>query len=178
MKKLLIVVDMQNDFIDGALGTKEARAIVPKVVDKISKWEGDIISTLDTHTENYLNTREGRMLPVPHCIEGTDGHRINKEVRNALFLKEGNHSYISTLSKRTFGSTALPELIRDAGVEYVELVGLCTDICVVSNAMLLKANYPELDITVDASCCAGVTPETHNAALTTMQMCQINIIGG
>ena len=86
MKKLLIVVDMQNDFIDGALGTKEAQAIVPKVVDKIAKWDGDIISTLDTHTENYLNTREGRMLPKPHCIEGTDGHRINKEVRNALFF--------------------------------------------------------------------------------------------
>lgn len=178
MKKLLIIVDMQNDFIDGALGTKEAQAIVPKVVDKIAKWDGDIISTLDTHTENYLNTREGRMLPVSHCIEGTDGHKINQEVRNALFSKKGNHSYIATLQKRTFGSTALPELIRDAGVEYVELVGLCTDICVVSNAMLLKANYPELDIAVDASCCAGVTPETHKAALTTMQMCQIDIIGG
>lgn len=177
MKKLLIVVDVQNDFVDGALGSKEAQAIVPNVVKKINEWDGDIIFTLDTHGENYLETREGKYLPVKHCIECTDGHRINQEVLNAVHSKEGDKSYISTLSKRTFGSTALPEVIRGADVDYVELVGLCTDICVVSNAMLLKAHYPEMDIAVDASCCAGVTPESHQAALTTMKMCQINVIG-
>ena len=177
MKKLLIVVDVQNDFIDGSLGSKEAQAIVPNVVKKIQEWDGDIMFTLDTHDASYLETREGKYLPVEHCIEGTDGHRINQEVLNAVHLKEGDKSYISTLSKRTFGSTALPEIIRGVNVDYVELVGLCTDICVVSNAMLLKAHYPELDIAVDASCCAGVTPESHKAALTTMKMCQIDVIG-
>ena len=176
MKKLLVVVDMQNDFIDGVLGTKEARSIVPKVVEKISGWDGDIICTLDTHDDNYMNTREGKFLPIPHCVEGTSGHGLNPEVMVAIFSKRSDsNSCINTLSKRTFGSTALPELIRDAGIEYVELVGVCTDICVVSNAMLLKANYPELNISVDSSCCAGVTPETHEAALTTMRMCQIEV---
>ncbi len=177
MKKLLIVVDMQNDFISGSLGSKEAQAIVPNVVKKISEWDGDIISTLDTHGANYLETREGKYLPVEHCIEGTEGHHINKEVFEALLHTDSYYSTMNTLTKNTFGSTALPEIIRGHEIDYVELVGLCTDICVVSNAMLLKAHYPELDITVDASCCAGVTPESHNAALTTMKMCQINIIG-
>ena len=176
MKKLLVVVDMQNDFIDGALGTKEAQAIVPNVVKKIVEWDGDIVCTLDTHGEDYLNTREGKKLPVPHCIEGTDGHSINEEIKTVLFDKAaGTEMSLSTLQKRTFGSTALPEIIRDAGIDYIELVGLCTDICVVSNAMLLKANYPEMEIAVDSSCCAGVTPETHEAALTTMRMCQIEV---
>ena len=179
MKKLLIVVDMQNDFIDMALGTPEAQAIVPRVIDKIVGWDGDIICTLDTHNENYLNTREGKILPIPHCIEGTEGHKINEDISAVLFDKpcENPNSCLSTLTKHTFGSTALPEIIRGAEVDYIELVGLCTDICVVSNAMLLKANYPELDIAVDASCCAGVTPESHKAALTTMKMCQIDVIG-
>ena len=178
MKKLLIVVDMQNDFIDGALGTKEAQAIIPRVIDKIAEWDGDIICTLDTHKENYLETREGKMLPVPHCIEGTEGHRINEDVYATLIDKScAKFSTLSTLCKYTFGSTALPEIIRGADVDYVELVGLCTDICVVSNALILKAMFPEINITVDASCCAGVTPETHKAALQTMKMCQINVIG-
>ena len=178
MKKLLIVVDMQNDFIDGSLGTTEAVAIVPKVVDKIKNWDGDMAVTQDTHFDNYLGTREGNRLPVPHCIIDTDGHKINSEIFDALVNRHFDTGKDFTcLNKRTFGSTALPELIRGYGYEYIEIVGLCTDICVVSNAMLLKAHYPEIDIAVDASCCAGVTPETHKAALATMKMCQINVIG-
>ena len=172
MSKLLIVIDMQNDFIDGALGTKEAQSIVPKVVQKITEWDGDIICTLDSHRADYLNTREGRFLPVPHCIEGTDGYKLHNDIKRSL---SQHASATNILKKRNFGSTALPELIRFYGVDYVELVGLCTDICVISNALLIKANYPELEIAVDSSCCAGVTPETHEAALTTMKMCQINV---
>lgn len=175
-KKLLVIVDMQNDFIDGALGTKEAQSIVPKVIEKIVGWDGDIICTMDTHGTDYMETREGKFLPIPHCIEDTDGHKINTDIMATLIDKSCEHcSALSTLTKRTFGSTALPEIIRGSGVEYVELVGLCTDICVVSNAMLLKAHYPELDIAVDSSCCAGVTPETHEAALTVMRTCQIEV---
>jgi nicotinamidase/pyrazinamidase len=174
MKKLLIVVDMQNDFVDGALGTPEAQAIVPNVVNKIKNWDGDIFCTQDTHREDYLSTREGKHLPVVHCVEGTDGHKINEEVFSEL-CEYPRH--MVTLNKYTFGSTALPEIIRPLEYDYIELVGLCTDICVVSNAMILKAHFPGIDIAVDASCCAGVTPESHNAALTTMKMCQINIIG-
>lgn len=176
MKKLLVVVDMQNDFIDGALGTPEAQAIVPKVANKILDWDGDIVCTQDTHPEDYLSTREGKFLPVSHCVEGTYGRRISAEIMKAL----GEHDdsdIVAILNKYTFGSTALPEIIRPHGYEYIEIVGLCTDICVVSNAMILKAHFPEIDIVVDASCCAGVTPESHNAALTTMKMCQINISG-
>lgn len=174
MKKLLIVVDMQNDFVDGALGSPEAQAIVPNVVNKIKDWDGDIFCTRDTHREDYLSTREGKNLPVPHCIEDTEGHKFNEVVYAELVKSNRN---FTILNKYTFGSTALPELVRPLGYDYIELVGLCTDICVVSNAMLLKAHFPETDIAVDASCCAGVTPESHNAALTTMKMCQINIIG-
>lgn len=173
MNKLLIVVDMQNDFIDGSLGTADAVAIVPNVVAKINNWDGDIIITQDTHYPNYLETREGKHLPVPHCIIDTEGHKINDVIFSALI----NKHHFATLNKLTFGSTALPELIRGQGYDYIELVGLCTDICVVSNAMLLKAHYPEIDIVVDVSCCAGVTPESHNAAIQTMKMCQIEIIG-
>ena len=175
--KVLIVVDMQNDFINGSLGSKEAQSIVSNVIEKIRSWGGDIIVTQDTHFENYLDTREGNRLPISHCVEGTDGHKINSEVFDALVNKHfDNGSNFSCINKLTFGSTALPELIRGLGYEYIELVGLCTDICVVSNALLLKANFIETDIAVDASCCAGVTPETHKAALTTMKMCQIDII--
>lgn len=174
MKKLLIVVDMQNDFVDGSLGTPEAVAIIPNVIEKINNWDGDIIATLDTHSDDYLNTNEGKCLPVEHCIENTYGHRINTRVQKALFESKNSILYVP---KRTFGSTALPELICGENIEYIELVGLCTDICVVSNALLLKANYPEIHIAVDVSCCAGVTPESHKAALLTMKMCQIDIIG-
>lgn len=176
MRKVLVVVDMQNDFIDGALGSNEASAIVDNVVSKINKFDGEIIVTYDTHQDNYMETREGKYLPVPHCIEGTDGHKLNEAVENALANKGSYDIY-----KPTFGSTHLVEYIRDITVDEkdteVTLIGLCTDICVVSNAMLLKANYPEMNIVVDASCCAGVTVESHNAALTTMRMCQINVIG-
>ena len=172
-KKLLIVVDMQNDFIDGALGSAEAVAIVPHVYDKIVNWEGDMIVTRDTHKEDYMDTREGKYLPVPHCIEGTNGHLVHPEITRAI-INSGNKYNI--VDKITFGSVSIPDMIKNKGYDYVELIGLCTDICVVSNAMLLKANFPEMDISVDAKCCAGVTPETHKAALTTMKMCQINII--
>lgn len=173
MKKYLIVVDMQKDFVDGALGTAEAAAIVPAVADKIRAFEGKLFVTYDTHTADYMNTAEGRKLPVPHCIRGTAGWELNGEVAAALEGKD-----FDTVEKPTFGSTALPELVRkDAGEEdfTIELIGLCTDICVVSNALLLKANFPEKAIAVDAACCAGVTPETHQAALATMRCCQIDV---
>ena len=176
MKKVLVVVDMQNDFIDGSLGTKEAQSIVSNVVKKIKEWDGDIIATLDTHNPDYLCTREGKYLPVEHCIVNTEGHKIRTEVNDAL-LNAGATRFVHYLEKPTFGSTELPELVEDSEVGYIELVGLCTDICVVSNALLLKAAFPELDIAVDASCCAGVTPQSHTAALTTMKMCQIDVIG-
>lgn len=167
MKKTLIVVDMQNDFVDGSLGTPEAEQIVEKVRNKIKSYQknGDeIIFTRDTHTEDYLNTNEGKHLPVEHCIEGTDGWKIvdGLEVPNAKYI-----------NKPTFGWLNW----KEQDLEEVELVGLCTDICVVSNALIIKAMYPEINITVDAGCCAGVTPETHKAALETMKMCQINVIG-
>ena len=174
MKKILIVVDMQKDFVDGALGTPEAVAIVDNVVNKINSFEGNIIVTYDTHFEDYMDTREGKNLPVPHCIKETDGWKLDAKVQDALFGKE----YIE-LEKPTFGSILLSEIIEDlAGEEEfeIELIGLCTDICVVSNAMVLKAHYPEVSIKVDASCCAGVTPETHDAALMTMKMCQIEVV--
>ena len=173
MKKILVVVDMQKDFVDGALGSKEAVAIVPNVVNKIKDFEGDIFVTYDTHFENYMDTNEGKNLPVPHCIKGTDGWELNEEVAKALV----NRKY-TPVEKITFGSVDLPGLVgKAAGDEAftVELVGLCSDICVVSNALLLKANFPEMNILVDAACCAGVTVESHEAALTTMKMCQIEV---
>ncbi len=174
MKKFLIVVDMQKDFVDGALGTKEAVAIVDNVVKKIDNFEGEILVTYDTHFDNYMETSEGKKLPVPHCIKATDGWKLDSKVEKALSGKE-----YKKVEKITFGSVELPKLVKEAAGEEeftIELVGLCTDICVVSNALLLKANFPEVEITVDASCCAGVTPDTHEAALATMGCCQINII--
>lgn len=172
MRKILVVVDMQNDFVDGALGSAEAQVIVDNVVNKIDEFNGEIIVTYDTHQDNYMETREGKYLPVPHCIEGTDGWQLNDKVENALIGKGANK-----LRKPTFGSVKLVDVLSDCDEKNTEvtLIGLCTDICVVSNAMLLKANYPEMNIVVDASCCAGVTPESHQAALTTMKMCQIEI---
>lgn len=145
---------MQNDFVDGVLGTPEAAAIVPNVVEKINGWDGDIIATRDTHEANYMETREGKFLPVSHCIEGKYGHLICDDVKSALYNKGEKGVKVTVLNKRTFGSTALPELIRMEGYEYIELVGLCTGICVVSNAMLLKANFPETDIAESANVCA------------------------
>lgn len=168
MKKILIVVDMQNDFVDGALGTKEALAIVDNVVKKIDGFDGDIIATFDTHFDGYMDTSEGKNLPVPHCIKGTDGHALDKRVAAAL----NSHGFFP-LEKITFGSVDLPKMAKQ--YDEITLIGLCTDICVVSNALLLKASYPEKHIKVDSSCCAGVTPDTHSAALTTMKMCQITI---
>ena len=168
--KVLVVVDMQNDFIDGSLGTKEAAGIVPAVVDKIRHWDGIIIATRDTHPKNYLDTQEGHFLPVDHCIEGTEGWAIAPAVAAALEEKSA-----TIINKPTFGSTMLAEMLRGEEVEEIELIGLCTDICVVSNALLLKANMPEVPIAVDATCCAGVTPAKHDAALETMRSCQITI---
>ena len=166
MKKTLLVIDMQNDFIDMALGTKEAVAIVPAVKDKIETYRrnGDeIIFTRDTHEENYLQTAEGKKLPVPHCIRGTKGW----EIADGLYVNGAK-----IIDKPNFG---WPHWNREE-LQCIELVGLCTDICVVSNALILKAAYPDLPLTVDASCCAAVTPATHLAALATMKMCQVQII--
>lgn len=173
MKRFLIVVDMQKDFVDGALGTPEAVAIVPAVVSKIESFDGEIFATLDTHFENYLQTAEGKNLPVEHCIKDTGGWRLDRAVAAALD-KRG----YTPVEKHTFGSVDLPDLLRKAaaGEDFeTELIGLCTDICVVSNALLIKANFPENPIVVDAACCAGVTPEKHAAALETMRSCQIQI---
>ena len=175
MSRKLIVVDMQNDFVDGALGSSEAVEIVDDVVEKIRGFDGEIFVTLDTHEEDYLETLEGRNLPVEHCIKGTDGWKLNSEVEKALEGKD-----FTIVEKPTFGSLKLVELLRksvnsDSDAE-IELVGLCTDICVVSNALLLKANFYETPIYVDASACAGVSPEAHKAAISTMKSCHINII--
>ena len=180
MKHILIVVDMQTDFVDGALGTPEAVAILPAVAEKIKSYAADpdgvIFVTYDTHAEDYMNTPEGKHLPVPHCIKGTAGWALHPTVAAAL---EG--VTYTPVEKPTFGSVELPTLVGQAaaGEDFsVELIGLCTDICVVSNTLLLKANFPEIPLSVDAACCAGVTPDTHRAALTTMGMCQIEIKNG
>ncbi|MBO5510306.1 MAG: cysteine hydrolase [Clostridia bacterium] len=177
MKHVLIVVDMQTDFVDGALGTPEAVAILESVAAKIKAYardpDGAILVTYDTHAEDYMETSEGKHLPVPHCIKGTAGWELHPAVAAAL---EG--VAYTPVEKPTFGSVALPALVKEtaAGEDFtLELIGLCTDICVVSNTLLLKASYPEIPISVDAACCAGVTPETHKAALVTMGMCQIEV---
>lgn len=169
--KALIVVDMQVDFITGALGSTDAVAIVPAVLEKVKCFDGLIIFTRDTHEENYLETQEGRNLPVKHCIKGTAGW----EICDALKPYAKN-----VIDKPTFGAVALPEMLKDLGapIESIELCGLCTDICVISNAMLLKAAFPELPITVDAAACAGVTPASHKTALEAMRAVQIEIKNG
>ena len=163
--KTLIVVDMQNDFITGALGSKDAEAIVPWVVELVKGFDGKIIFTRDTHTPNYLATQEGTKLPVEHCIKDTHGWQICDELKP--YAK-------NCIDKITFGSVELPSMIDD-GTDEVILCGLCTDICVISNAMILKAHYPELKITIDAACCAGVTRESHKIALDAMRAVQIEI---
>lgn len=173
MKQFLVVVDMQVDFIDGALGSKEAQTIVNRAADKIRVFPGQIFVTLDTHGTDYLQTAEGKKLPVEHCIRNTPGWELNDTIAEALRGKA-----YTLVEKPTFGSVVLPEMIRDAAGDEdftIEIIGLCTDICVVSNALLLKANFPEKQIAVDAACCAGVTPEKHHAALETMRSCQIDI---
>lgn len=173
---VLVVVDMQNDFIDGSLGTKEAEAVVPKVVEKIRGFDGPVIATRDTHSKEYLSSAEGRHLPVVHCVKGTEGWAIRSEVMQAVEEK-AEHKVID---KVTFGSVELGEYLRKMNeedtVEEIILVGLCTDICVISNALLIKAYLPEIDVKVAASCCAGVTLKSHEQALEAMKVCQIEIV--
>lgn len=178
--KFLIVIDMQNDFITGSLGTKEAESIINNVCRKIKKCRKDgyeILATRDTHyadddpveSRRYSNLQEGKKLPIPHCIKGTEGWEIEKQVQKAL-------GEVSIIDKNTFGSEELVTYLKHERPESIELIGLCTDICVVSNALLLKTALPEVPICVDSVCCAGVTEESHQAALTTMKMCQIEIL--
>lgn len=171
MQKILIVIDMQNDFIDGALGTAEAVAIVPGVEKKIAEFDGPVLFTRDTHTEQYMETQEGRNLPVPHCIRGSEGWQIRPELE-ALRRTEA-------IDKVTFGSSELgPKLVQmnaENPIESLTFVGLCTDICVISNVMIAKAFLPEVPIIVDSRCCAGVTPESHETALKAMAACQVQI---
>lgn len=183
--KVLVIVDMQNDFITGALGTEEARAIIPKMVERIGEFPQNtlVLLTKDTHYENYLETQEGKNLPVAHCIYMTEGWSIHNEistaVKNKKFYSWNSESIInSRVLKNTFGSIELADLIKNGinKVDEVTFMGVCTDICVISNVMLLKAYCPELKIIVDASCCAGVTPEKHKAALEVMKSCQIEVI--
>ncbi len=179
MGKLLLVVDMQNDFITGALGTPEAVSIVPKVCRKVSQHleQGGLLAfTLDTHGENYLETQEGKFLPVPHCVRGTWGWQFCPEL--LAVVDPWRHT---VYEKETFGSSALARDLADGrydGLDQVELVGLCTDICVVSNALLCKTFLPQVPVVVDGACCAGVTPQAHREALHTMGQCQVQVHNG
>ena len=170
--KYLIVIDMQKDFVDGALGTKEAVAIVPNVVEKIKGFDGKVLFTRDTHHENYMDTQEGKNLPVPHCIEGTEGFELVPEIK---MLCDSN-----PIDKPVFGSAELGMKLQAENkrevIESITLVGLCTDICVISNAFVIKANLTEVPVAVDAACCAGVTPESHRNALSAMKMCQVAVV--
>lgn len=186
--KMLILVDLQKDFIDGVLGTQMAQAIIPNIVNKINNYSNKnntlLLYTKDTHYDNYLDTLEGTILPIPHCIENTPGWSINKEVEAAVkanrFLSYSSDKIInSRVYKNTFGSDDLEELLvkyKDE-IESVEFCGLCTDICVVSNVLMARQKLPNVEITVDVTCCAGSTPEKHKAALEVMKSCQINVIG-
>ena len=186
--KVLVCVDLQNSFIDGELGTPEAKAIVPKIVDKINNYPDQsntlILFTKDTHRHDYLDTLEGTILPILHCIENTHGWSINREIKDAVkgkrFLTYSSDKIIkSRIYKNTFGSKDLMELLEKEKdrIEEVEFVGLCTDVCVVSNVLAARMILPDTEITVDASCCAGTNPDKHKAALEVMKSCQINVIG-
>ena len=167
--KYLVVVDMQNDFIDGALGSAEAVRIVPYVKSMIENFDGEVLFTRDTHYENYMNTQEGKNLPVPHCIINTNGWQINPQLEA---LRKNN-----AIDKNTFGSKELVKILKDKpNIESITFVGLCTDICVISNVMLVKAFYPEIPLIVDAKGCAGVTPDSHKTALNAMKAVQVKII--
>ena len=174
MNNYLIVIDMQKDFIDGSLGTEEAVGIVPNVKKRIEEFDGKVIFTRDTHPADYLKSREGKFLPVEHCIKDTEGWMLDKSLRELAEKKA-----VAVFDKPTFGSVELADYIvnenRKEAIDSIELIGLCTDICVVSNALLIKANLPETDIRVRENCCAGVTLEKHRAALETMRSCQIVI---
>lgn len=171
----LVVVDMQKDFVDGALGTAEAQAIVPAVLNKIKGFDGTVLYTQDTHVPEYLSTQEGRYLPVEHCIRNTAGWELIPAVKELQELTDA-----PVFEKNTFGSTELAQRLSaihdETPIDSIELIGLCTDICVVSNALMLKAFMPEVSMQVDAACCAGVTPDSHHAALQTMKSCQIAVI--
>lgn len=184
MNNVLIVVDAQNDFIDGPLGTPEAQAAVPKIVEKIkdSGEETLILFTKDTHEENYLDTQEGRILPIKHCINGTDGWRIHKEIRDAWLSKVGTiilnePENNNTFCKNQFGSGELMYFLRmiESDFDEIQLVGFCTDICVITNALLIKTFFPEIPVSIDSSCCAGTMPEYHQKALDVMKSCQIDV---
>lgn len=167
--KILVVVDMQKDFIDGALGTPEAVAIVPYVKELIQTFDGKVFFTRDTHYANYMDTQEGKNLPVPHCIQGTPGWEIHPDLE-ALRTTEA-------IDKLTFGSSALPQVLaKEETIDSITFVGLCTDICVISNVMLTKAFFPEVPLFVDAKACAGVTPQSHKNALEAMKVCQVTIV--
>lgn len=170
MRKVIVVIDMQNDFIDGALGTKEAQAMLPHLVVKLEREKDALlIFTQDTHSKNYMETQEGRNLPVLHCIKPEKGWEIAPSLQP--FVKKA----AAVIEKPAFGSLELPKAVAKLQPDEVELVGLCTDICVISNAMILKTAFPELPVAVDASCCAGVTPASHDNALQAMKMCQVDI---
>jgi nicotinamidase-related amidase len=171
MKNILVVVDMQKDFIDGALGTKEAVAIVDNVAEAIRAFEGEVVFTRDTHFDNYIKTQEGRNLPVPHCIKDTEGWQLDKK------LEVIRTADMKVFDKLTFGSVELAQYLKSINdLESVTLIGLCTDICVISNALLIKAYLPEVKISVIEKCCAGVTPDSHKNAISAMKMCQIEIV--
>lgn len=170
--RILVVVDMQNDFVDGALGTEEAVGIVPAVADRIERFEGRVLYTQDTHENDYMKTQEGMKLPVPHCIRGTQGWELCPQIKALC--------NVVPIDKPAFGSVELGRMLKDIDsrekVESVTFVGLCTDICVISNAMIAKAFLPETEVIVDAACCAGVTPESHRQALEAMKVCQIKVM--
>lgn len=170
MNRLLVVIDMQKDFVNGTLGSKEAQAIVPHVIDKIKAYEAagqEVVYTLDTHFQDYMDTMEGKKLPVIHCVKGTPGWELTEELK---------HFQGKRFEKGTFGSRELADYVVSGAYDSVELIGLCTDICVISNALLIKAGVPDTPIQVDALCCAGVTPESHENALKAMKMCHIDIV--
>lgn len=181
--KVLIVIDAQNDFIDGPLGTPEAQSAVPKIVEKIKNADDDtlILFTKDTHDNEYLETQEGKNLPIKHCVDGTNGWNIEKEIRSAWIGKENKLSLgksdNNTFYKHTFGSNELVCFLKlaESDICEFEIVGFCTDICVISNALLLKTHFPEIPLLVDSLCCAGTTPENHQKALDIMKICQIEI---
>ena len=170
--KVLIVVDMQNDFVDGVLGSKEAVSMIDTAVETITSFDGKVFYTQDTHGEDYLDTEEGRHLPVVHCIKGSQGWKIHPKIEKALLLKDA-----TGIEKSTFGSEKLMGIIEKEvpNVESITLIGICTDICVISNAMLAKAHFQNTPVTVISSACAGVTPESHDNALEAMKMCHIEI---
>lgn len=173
-KRMLVVVDMQRDFVTGALGTEEARAVVTPVCEKIRSWNGDICFTMDTHEENYGETLEGERIPVPHCIIGTDGWQLCEQISG--YFEENPDRPFEFITKKTFGSTYIGDYVRSCEAEEVVMVGVCTDICIISNAMMIRAANPDLKIIVDASCCAGTTKENHQKALDVMKQCCIDVI--